>query len=94
MNREPVYDTYRQDLPDRPLTAQDVRGLRFGIGLRGYAMGQVDDVLERLATEVAERDARIAELTDAGPPMAPPAAGQSASPGTAVGRPWATAGRC
>ena len=80
MNREPVYDTYRQDLPDRPLTAQDVRGLRFGIALRGYAMGQVDDVLERLATEVAERDARIAELTAAGPPMPPPAAGQSAAP--------------
>ena len=46
MNREPVYDTYRQDLPDRPLTAQDIRGLRFGITLRGYAMGQVDDVLD------------------------------------------------
>ena len=26
-------------------------------------MGQVDDVLDRLAREIAERDARIAELT-------------------------------
>jgi len=68
MNREPVYDTYRQDLPDRPLAAEDVRRLRFGIALRGYAMGQVDDVLERLAAEVAERDARIAELTATAPP--------------------------
>ena len=67
MNREPVYDTYRQDLPDRPLTAEDVRRLRFGVALRGYAMGQVDDVLERLAREIAERDARIAELTAAMP---------------------------
>ena len=63
MSREPVYDTYRQDLPDRPLTAEDIRRLRFGIALRGYAMGQVDDVLDRLAAEIAERDARIAELT-------------------------------
>ena len=73
MSREPVYDTYRQDLPDRPLAAEDIRRLRFGIALRGYAMGQVDDVLERLAAEIAERDARIAELTaDATPESAPP----------------------
>ena len=76
MNGEPVYDTYRQDLPDRPLAAEDVRRLRFGIALRGYAMGQVDDVLERLATEVAERDARIAELTAGAPAKPPPAAEQ------------------
>ena len=63
MSREPVYDTYRQDLPDRPLAAEDIRRLRFGVTLRGYAMGQVDDVLERLAAEIAARDARIAELT-------------------------------
>ena len=80
MNREPVYDTYRQDLPDRLLTAEDVRRLRFGIALRGYAMGQVDDVLERLATEVAERDARIAELTAAAAPKSAPTAGQQQLP--------------
>src|SRR6185503_5652636 len=72
MTREPVYDTYRQDLPDGPLASEDIRRLRFGIALRGYAMGQVDDVLERLAAEIAERDARIAELTaDATPESAP-----------------------
>src|SRR6186997_1991799 len=63
MSREPVYDTYRQDLPDRPLASEDIRRLRFGVTLRGYAMGQVDDVLARLAAEIAARDARIAELT-------------------------------
>ena len=73
MSRDPVYDTYRQDLPDRPLGAEDIRRLRFGVTLRGYAMGQVDDVLERLAAEIAERDARIAELTtDATLESAPP----------------------
>ena len=64
MPREPVRDTYRQDLPrDRLLTAADLENLRFGVNLRGYAMGQVDDVLDRLQHEIALRDERIAELT-------------------------------
>ena len=36
--------------------------LRFGVALRGYAMDQVDAVLDRLAAELDARDARIAEL--------------------------------
>ena len=62
MSAQPVHDTYRQDLPDRPLTADDISTLRFGITLRGYAMAQVDDVLDRLGREIAERDAEIAAL--------------------------------
>ena len=62
MSAQPVHDTYRQDLPDRPLTAEDIRSLRFGVTLRGYAMAQVDDVLERLGREIGERDAEIAVL--------------------------------
>ncbi len=62
MSKDPLHDTYRQDLPDRPLTAVDLDGLRFGIALRGYAMGQVDDVLDRLGREIAARDLRIDEL--------------------------------
>ena len=62
MSAEAVHDTYRQDLPDSPLTADDLRNLRFGITLRGYAMAQVDDVLDRLGREIAERDAEIAAL--------------------------------
>jgi DivIVA domain-containing protein len=68
MSAEPVYDVYRQQLPEGPLDAEDIRGARFGLALRGYAMVQVDDLLERLASEVAERDARIAELTLGAPP--------------------------
>ena len=63
MSKEPVYDTYRQDLPDRPLTADDLEAVRFGVTLRGYAMGQVDDLIDRLGREISERDARIAELS-------------------------------
>ena len=70
MSAQPVHDTYRQDLPDRPLTAEDIRALRFGVTMRGYAMGQVDDILERLGREIAERDAEIEGLRaalDGGP---------------------------
>jgi DivIVA domain-containing protein len=67
MSKEPVRDTYRQDLPvDRPLRAEDIQQLRFGITLRGYAMAQVDDLLDRLAAEISVRDDRIAELAATG----------------------------
>ncbi|HSU36396.1 MAG TPA: DivIVA domain-containing protein [Propionibacteriaceae bacterium] len=69
MSKNPVYDTYRQDLPETALTPTDIGQLKFGIALRGYAMSQVDDVLDRLAREIAERDARIAELTSASRPV-------------------------
>lgn len=63
MSKDPVHDVYRQDLPDdRPLSAADISGLRFGTALRGYAMDQVDDILDRLGREIAERDALIARL--------------------------------
>jgi DivIVA domain-containing protein len=47
---------------DRPMGRDDVDGVRFAVGMRGYRMDEVDDVLDRLADEVAERDRRIAEL--------------------------------
>ncbi|MFN8167811.1 MAG: DivIVA domain-containing protein [Candidatus Nanopelagicales bacterium] len=47
---------------DRPLDREDVDSVRFAVGVRGYRMDEVDDVLDRLAVEVAERDARIDEL--------------------------------
>ena len=47
---------------DRPMVRQDVDGVRFAVGMRGYRMDEVDDVLDRLATEVDQRDAKIAEL--------------------------------
>jgi DivIVA domain-containing protein len=65
MSKEPVYDTYRQDLPiGGALTAEELKNIRFGVTLRGYAMAQVDDLLDRLALEIAERDALIAELAE------------------------------
>jgi DivIVA domain-containing protein len=86
MSRDPVEDVYRQELPERPLSAEDIRGARFGTALRGYAMNQVDDLLERLATEIAERDARIAELTGVEP-------GEFRSPAPALAESPASDGR-
>jgi len=50
------------ELPDEPLSPADLDGLRFGVGLRGYRMDQVDAVLDRLAAELARRDELIAQL--------------------------------
>ena len=71
MNAEPIRDVYRQDLPDRPLLAHDIETVKFAVTFRGYAMSQVDDVLERLGREIAERDRRIADLSRPETPPAP-----------------------
>ena len=42
-------------LPDRPLRSDDIGGLRFRVGWRGYRMDDVDAALDRLAE--ALRDA-------------------------------------
>ncbi len=65
-------------LPAEPEPA-DVDRLRFSLGLRGYRMDQVDEVLDRLRDELAAKDLRIAELlaSDAGAPA--PAAGGDAA---------------
>ncbi|WP_394247681.1 DivIVA domain-containing protein [Arthrobacter pityocampae] len=58
---EPVASLPPVLLPEHP-TAPDVDAVRFGLGLRGYRMDQVDEVLDRLAAALAERDAAISEL--------------------------------
>lgn len=47
---------------DRPIDHADVDEVRFPLAARGYRMADVDDVLNRLGAELAERDARIADL--------------------------------
>ncbi|MCM2389082.1 DivIVA domain-containing protein [Streptomyces sp. CWNU-1] len=75
---EAAPDQLVDPLPEtRPVGRADVEALRLPVGLRGYRMADVDDVLGRLGAELAERDARIAELESA-------LAGVQA---TAVGRP-------
>ncbi|WP_329223998.1 DivIVA domain-containing protein [Streptomyces sp. NBC_01485] len=51
--------------PDRPVDRSDIDDLRFPLAARGYRMADVDDALNRVAAELAERDARIADLESA-----------------------------
>ena len=46
---------------DAPLTAGDLRRVRFSTALRGYRMAEVDALLDRLATELEARDADDAQ---------------------------------
>lgn len=53
-------------LPEtRPVGRADVDALRLPVAVRGYRMADVDHALGRLGAELAERDARIAELESA-----------------------------
>ena len=53
-------------LPEaRPVGRADVEALRLPMSVRGYRMTDVDEALGRLGAELAERDARIAELESA-----------------------------
>lgn len=57
-------------LPDRAVTADDVRAVRLSLAPRGYRMREVDAVLARLADELAARDARLAAF-ERGRPLRP-----------------------
>ena len=48
--------------PDRAVSGDDVRQARFGVAFRGYRMSEVDQLLDRLAGEIALRDELIDEL--------------------------------
>ncbi|MFD7713119.1 DivIVA domain-containing protein [Streptomyces sp. NPDC059785] len=60
---EAAVERLEDPLPyDRPVNRGDVDTLRFPVAVRGYRMADVDDALGRLGAEIAERDARIADL--------------------------------
>ena len=76
-------------LPTGPVQPEDVAALRFSMAPRGYRMAEVDDVLDRLGAELADRDRRLALLESTGtgglppvperlplPPPPPPAPGE------------------
>ena len=61
-----------------PVGATDLENVRFPVVLRGYRMDAVDEVLDRLGSEIAARDARIAELeSELGVRPGPPADGRA-----------------
>jgi DivIVA domain-containing protein len=58
---EPVANLPAVLLPEAP-RPEDVDRVRFSLGLRGYRMDQVDEVLDLLRDQLAGKDRRIAEL--------------------------------
>jgi DivIVA domain-containing protein len=50
------------ELPVGRFTADDVDGLHFSLGLRGYRMDEVDQVLDRVSSELRSRDVELARL--------------------------------
>jgi DivIVA domain-containing protein len=69
---------------DGPLTAQDLRRVRFSTALRGYRMSEVDVLLDRLAAELdvprapAPADEPAADRTPGPAPDGTPEAGPGA----------------
>ncbi|MEV8348403.1 DivIVA domain-containing protein [Streptomyces niveus] len=66
-DHEVLPEAAREQLVDplpatRPVGRADIEALRLPVAPRGYRMADVDEVLARLGAELAERDARIAEL--------------------------------
>lgn len=61
---------------ERQMTASDIESIRLPLALRGYQMAAVDEVLDRLAVELALRDAEIRQLHGESPtsPRVPDAA--------------------
>lgn len=53
-------------LPEGTVSREDVDRVSFSLAFRGYRMDEVDATLERLADQLAQRDARIAELEGVG----------------------------
>ena len=70
---------------DRPVRAADLADAKFSVAFRGYRMAEVDEALDRLAVEIAQRDERIQQLTglpfEADPPAVTvvPAMGEPAA---------------
>jgi DivIVA domain-containing protein len=60
---EPVASLPPVLLPDDP-RPEDLHRLRFAVGLRGYRMDQVDQVLDRLADVLGERDEALERLAE------------------------------
>ena len=50
---------------DRWTVGADLDRTRFGVGLRGYRMAQVDEVLDRVSRDLVQREDYIADLAAA-----------------------------
>ena len=55
-------------LPEQPLTGDDLRGLRLDTAVRGYRADDVDALLARLADELDRRPPDVGPPGPVGPP--------------------------
>lgn len=76
------------ELPAAGLQPEDVTAVRFQMALRGYRMQEVDEVLDRLARELAARDERMAALEQALVEVAEPHVQELESRDTFQQPPW------
>ncbi|MEO7125445.1 MAG: DivIVA domain-containing protein [Nakamurella sp.] len=74
--------TSPSELPASEIRGDHVRGVRFGLALRGYRMSDVDWTLERLADEIDALHSRLAEVTDTSPAASDSATGDPISAGS------------
>lgn len=65
----PAYDDAPDSLVPRegPITADDLRRIRFPLAFRGYRMAEVDALLDRLAEERERGEAKRSRPADEGP---------------------------
>ena len=61
---EPASSLPATGLPGDGLSGGDLAQVRFSLGLRGYRMDEVDEVLDRAGVELDARDAQIRDLQD------------------------------
>lgn len=67
---EPVASLPAVLLPERAEPA-DIDRIRFAVGVRGYRMDQVDQVLDELRDQIARKDREITALRDGQAPARP-----------------------
>ena len=58
----PSHDRAPLNLPSASVGATDVDSVKFAVGLRGYRMDEVDEVLNRVSVDLTARDERINQL--------------------------------
>ena len=58
----PTASLSHEPLPEGPIADDDFDDLVFDVSARGYRMGQVDGVIDRLRRELREKDEQIAVL--------------------------------
>ncbi|MGZ5416619.1 MAG: DivIVA domain-containing protein [Nocardioides sp.] len=64
---------------DGPLTAEDLRKVRFSTAFRGYRMSEVDSLLDRLAVEMAPAPQAVTHEPDTAGPADPAEQSESQS---------------